>query len=68
MLLRNIGRIVVKVSEVLLLGKWRLAKMIIGSDAAVVSDLGEFPDIMEVIAADVDINEDGITITELALD
>ena len=62
----DVGDIVVSVFEVfILLEQWRLIDVIVGRDAVVVSDFGELPNVIEVIAADIDVEKDGIAIPVL---
>ena len=68
MLLGDVRGIVFQVLEVPLLCQRRLADVVVGGDAIVVRDLGEFADIVHVVAADVDVDEYRVPITELALD
>ena len=59
----------VRVLEVLILLKQRrFIDVVVGGDAVVVGDLGQLPHVVEIVAADIDVEEDGVAVSVLLAD
>ena len=65
-ILRDVGDVVCGVLEMLiLLDEWRLIDVIIGGDAILVCDLGKLPNVVKIVAADIDVEENRVAVSVL---